>query len=100
MVDQLGSGPFPIGGGGVARIDRIARPAAVATTARPATGGGEAVPAPALGGLAKELAAEPPVNHDRVAMIKRAIAEGRFPLSPATIADRLIALRLNWSGNE
>ena len=45
------------------------------------------------------MAASPPVDADRVAAIKKAIAEGRFPILPATIADRLIALKLQWNPN-
>ena len=32
--------------------------------------------------------------------MNRAIADGKFPLSPSTIADRLIALKLEWKSNE
>ena len=32
--------------------------------------------------------------------LRKAIADGRFPLSPATIADRLIALKLDWNSHE
>jgi len=55
-------------------------------------------PAPAAGvqALVSELAAEPPVDEARVARIRSAIANGTYPLSPENIADRLIALKLNW----
>lgn len=46
------------------------------------------------------LAATPPVDAERVARIKRAIEEGRFPILPATIADRLLALKLAWNPND
>lgn len=39
-------------------------------------------------------AQEPPVNHERVAEIRRAVAEGTYPLVPAEIADALIAAKL------
>ena len=45
------------------------------------------------------MAASAPVDSDRVATIKKAIAEGRFSILPATIADRLIALKLQWNPN-
>lgn len=51
-------------------------------------------------GVAASLAASPPVDADRVATIKKAIADGRFPILPATIADRLIALKLQWKPDE
>ena len=57
-----------------------------------------ATPSPAdvaaTGGLAAALAAKPPVDDERVAQIKKAIANGTFPILPATIADRLLARAL------
>jgi negative regulator of flagellin synthesis FlgM len=50
--------------------------------------------------LAKSMAASPPIDASRVAAIKKAIATGTFPILPATIADRLMALRLDWNSNE
>ncbi|MBJ6122270.1 flagellar biosynthesis anti-sigma factor FlgM [Sphingomonas mollis] len=50
--------------------------------------------------LAKALASSPPVDVERVAAIKAAIAKGTFPLVPSTIADRLIALKLDWNAND
>lgn len=50
--------------------------------------------------LARTLAAEPPVDPNRVAEIRRAIANGTFPILPATIADRLLALRMEWNSND
>ena len=49
---------------------------------------------------AAELSTDAPVDTDRVARIKKAIAEGRFPISPATIADRLLALRMEWVSSD
>lgn len=45
---------------------------------------------------AKAMAARPPVDAERVQQIKRALAEGRYPIVPAKIADRLIAAQLRW----
>lgn len=36
-------------------------------------------------------AGAPPVDTDRVAMIRKAIAEGNYPIVPAKIADAIIA---------
>lgn len=49
-----------------------------------------------LSGIAADLAARPPVDGDRVQQIKRAIANGTFPILPATVADRLLAVRYEW----
>ena len=45
---------------------------------------------------AKAYAAKPPVDAERVQQIKRALQEGRYPIVPAKIADRLIAAQLRW----
>ena len=45
---------------------------------------------------AKALAARPPVDAERVQMIKRALQEGRYPIVPARIADRMIAAQMKW----
>lgn len=54
----------------------------------------------ATGGLVAQLAARPPVDQERVAQIKRAIANGTFPILPATIADRLLAMRYEWMSDD
>lgn len=51
-------------------------------------------------GLTQELSAAPPVDLERVSRIKAAIAAGKFPILPSTIADRLLAFKLEWNGNE
>jgi len=50
--------------------------------------------------LSNAMAAEAPVDADRVARIKKAIEDGRFPMVPATVADRLLALKMEWNPNE
>ena len=64
-----------------------AAPAAVASQPR------------AVSTMAADMAAAPPVSTDRVAEIKQAIKDGRYPIMPARIADSLIALRLEWKSN-
>jgi len=46
------------------------------------------------------LAAAPPVDTDRVAQIRSALAEGSYPLVPARIADAMIAAGLRLSLGE
>ncbi|BDI60084.1 flagellar biosynthesis anti-sigma factor FlgM [Qipengyuania nanhaisediminis] len=41
-------------------------------------------------------AASPPVDKDRVAEIRNALEEGRFPLVPAQIADAMIAAQISF----
>jgi len=47
---------------------------------------------------AKQMAASPPVDQERVEQIRSAIAKGRFPIVPALIADRIIAYKEGWRG--
>ena len=98
MVDSVGSRPVTsIGQRAIARTDGQTRAAATP----PAEGSPKTGVALLSGGTtAAAMSASPPVDTDRVATIRKAIAEGRFPLSPATIADRLIALKLDWISNE
>ncbi len=72
------------------RVSAAAAPAPVARHEEPA-----AVVVKA-GSLAQELASSAPIDLDRVARIKKAIDQGTFPILPATVADRLIALKFDW----
>lgn len=90
MVDPIGS----TAAGSVTRVATTIAPAApVAPVRTPA--GSDTPEAPRA--LAKALSATPPVDADRVAQIKKAIANGTFPILPAKIADRLLALKLEWN---
>lgn len=50
--------------------------------------------------LARQMAAAPPVDLERVARIRKAISDGSFPIYPAKIADRLIALMHDWNPHD
>ena len=50
--------------------------------------------------LTSSMAAKPPIDSERVAKIKKAIEDGNFPLVPSTIADRLLALKMQWNPND
>ena len=97
MVDPIGTRPID---GGVARIAATAPVVMIApatTTVAAPTG---RVDLAQVGALAQTMAASPPIDGDRVATIKKAIADGNFPIVPATIADRLIALKLQWNPHD
>lgn len=99
MVDPIGiktgNAASMRGERGVARIDA----AKAAEAPQPVKA--EPRPAPASATqLSSAMAAEAPVDADRVARIKKAIADGSFPTVPATIADRLLALKMEWNPNE
>lgn len=100
MVESIGSSPLQ-GSGSVTRVTApAAAPAPQPALQQSGSEAQTAAPAAQLSGLAKALAAEPPVDADRVSEIKKAIQNGSFPILPATIADRLLALKLNWDGYE
>ena len=61
---------------------------------------GAAAETAATASTAKAMAASAPVDADRVRVIKAAVESGTFPLSPATIADRLIALKYEWMSHD
>lgn len=91
-----------IGIKGVGSVKRVAPTAPASPVASPAT---ETTPTPSAAAsdptaLARSMAAKPPVDGDRVSEIRAAIAKGKFPLLPSTIADQMIALKLAWNPNE
>jgi negative regulator of flagellin synthesis FlgM len=100
MVDSVSTSTIKAGdirAGGVLRA-AAAAPAAAAASIPPAPPRTEAPAAPET--LVKSMASSAPVDVERVQMIKSAIANGTFPLSPATIADQLIALKYDWMSND
>lgn len=95
MVDPVGAKPVT--------NDRWATPVdsvAPLRGVRSGAQGSDAAPAGGLGKVISDLAAAPPVDVDRVREIRQAIANRTYPIVPETIADRLIALKLNWNPNE
>ncbi|EZP55486.1 MULTISPECIES: flagellar biosynthesis anti-sigma factor FlgM [Sphingomonas] len=100
MVDSIGTTPL----NGSGSVSRVAAPAATPVVQPAVQQAAQQAPAASnatqLSNLARTLAAEPPVDSDRIDEIKKAIQNGSFPILPATIADRLLALRLNWNGHD
>lgn len=95
MVDPLGFKPGPVADRRPVQAGAVKAPAPAAPA--PAV---EAAAKPVTGEVARTLSASAPVDSERVSRIKKAIEDGRFPLVPSTIADRLLALRLQWSPND
>ncbi|MEG3087477.1 flagellar biosynthesis anti-sigma factor FlgM [Sphingomonas sp. PB4P5] len=93
MVDPIGLKPVPTSTT-VAAVTRIAATAAPDSV----TVQEQLANTPVT--LSRTLAATPPIDHERVAQIRQAIAEGSFPITPAQIADRLIAAKLEWTRND
>ncbi len=97
--------PMTGAGGSDRAVARALSAVAAATPARPVqptTTPRDPSPADitSAGGVAASLASKPPIDAERVAQIKKAIANGTFPILPATIADRLLALRYDWMGHD
>ncbi len=99
MVDSIGAKPSVAGDRSVVRI-AAATPTTVVQTPVKAPAQAQTPVPPESIALAKSMASSPPINASRVAEIKKAIASGTFPILPATIADRLMALSLAWKSNE
>jgi negative regulator of flagellin synthesis FlgM len=100
MVDSVGGKPFTVGERSIGRIERVGVARAIETPKRAVPDAGLAAPMTGLRQVARDLASAPPVDADRVSRIRQAIANGTFPISPATVADRLLAFKLNWNGND
>jgi len=94
----------PIGPKASASVDRRLAPVAPVSALQrslPSTQADAARAAPTtLQALSQPAAASPPIDLERVTKIKKAIADGKFPLVPSTIADRLLALKLDWKPND
>jgi negative regulator of flagellin synthesis FlgM len=93
----------PVGIKTAAVADRRLAPVAseaVAETQRVKPAQAEAQQAVSSTLVSRSMASKPPVDTDRVAQIRKAVQDGRFPLIPSTIADRLIALKMEWNPND
>lgn len=98
MVDPIGAKP-------VAASDRRVAPVAtsVASAAPEVTAVEPSAPATTAAatlGVARTLSQSAPVDVERVTRIRQAIARGTYPIVPETVADRLIALKLEWNPHE
>ena len=92
MVDPVGFKPASL-------ANRLA-PVAPAAPVRAAEAATQVAQTSAASALTQTAAASAPVDAERVARIKKAIADGKFPLVPSTVADRLLALKLQWNPND
>ncbi len=95
MVDSIGTKVGAVSDRRTVPVEPLARVASV----RPVASDTPAVQS-AAAAMASDQAAQPPVDSERVARIRKAIQEKRFPLYPAEIADRLLAYKLEWKPNQ
>lgn len=96
MVESVGSNGGKVGDVLLNPVTRVAQP----TPVKPVASEAPAAETAATASTAKALAAGPPVDAERVRRIKEAVQSGTFPISPAKIADQLIALRYEWMSND
>ncbi|HEX8366478.1 MAG TPA: flagellar biosynthesis anti-sigma factor FlgM [Allosphingosinicella sp.] len=85
-----------IGKSGAGRIELARSPAGQSASAAIASGapGGSSRSGGLSGAVADLVALGPPVESERVAVLRQAIAEGRYHADPQAIADRMIAADL------
>ncbi|KHA63669.1 MULTISPECIES: flagellar biosynthesis anti-sigma factor FlgM [Sphingomonas] len=102
MVESIGSKPLTGGERSVARIAATtpAQPVAQPLAQTPDRAVEAEPSATSSIALARTMAAAAPINEARVAAVKKAVANGTFPILPATIADRLLAFKLEWAPND
>jgi len=93
MVDPIGSKPGPV-------VDRRAPSVAAAEPTAPVRMVSNPPVETSVTQVSQSMAAQAPVDSERVARIRKAVQEGRFPISPATIADRLLALKFDWNSHD
>lgn len=93
MIDPIGIKPQGVS---ERRLPQASSVAAVEGASRAGKPEASVVAETGLTQLARELAAKPPVDQERVEQIRKAIADGSFPIIPAKIADRLIAAQYEW----
>ena len=94
MIDPIGVKPATVQGG---RVENREATKVVPIQAASASSAAAVVAETGAREAARAMAARPPVDQDRVQLIKRALQEGRYPLVPARIADRLIAAQMKWA---
>lgn len=94
MIDPIGNKPSIVPERRVVLQDASTP---VTRIAAPAKAAPDSVAETSARVAAQSMASSAPVDRERVQQIKQAIAEGRFPITPAKIADRLIAAQLSWA---
>lgn len=94
MVDPIGAKP-------ASSLDRRIAPVAASTAGTPvapvADGSESAQHAATVAEAARQAAQAAPIDHDRVAALRTAIANGDYRPVAQTIADRLIGHMQEWT---
>lgn len=100
MVDSIGNKATAVTDRRLASVTTTQASATTSVSETEAAGTTAAVDSQSATDLSRAMASEAPVDSDRVAEIRKAVQDGTFPIVPAQIADRLIALKLQWSPND
>lgn len=95
MVDPIGIKTGAVVARPVSSVNALNRVADVRSISK-----ATAVVQTAASELTGSMAASAPVDAERVAKIKKAIQDGNFPLVPSTVADRLLALKMQWNPHD
>ncbi len=97
MVDSIGATPSIATDRRVVPISSGTAATAVVPVTRD-TGADTA--AVSVTAMVSEQAQSAPIDTDRVAMIRRAVQNGTFPINPARVADQMIAMKYEWTKND
>lgn len=92
MVDAIGSKAVTPHDRLVVPVNAAAKPATTAD--RP---GGAVAQQRELSAIAFDFGTPSPAQQARVDEVRRAVRNGTYPITPETIADRMLALKLYWS---
>lgn len=95
MVDPIGMKTGAVAARPVSSVNALTKVAQAAAVQQPAP-----VVQTTASELTSAMASKPPIDAERVAKIKKAIEDGNFPLVPSTVADRLLALKMQWKPND
>ena len=93
MVDPVGSKPVSPIDPRVAPVAAGQPAASVTPVANPRD---DTAQASSVTEAARHAAAQPPVDHDRVATLRAAIANGSYRPAPQAIADKLLGAKQEW----
>ena len=93
MVDPVGSKPVSPFDARVAPVAPGAPAARIVAVPYPRD---DAAQASSVAEAARRAAAQPPVDHERVATLRAAIASGNYRPAPQAVADKLLGAMQEW----
>lgn len=91
MVQSIGPKPISASDRPITSIARVSSAATVASR------GDDLHAAPQLSSVAHDAAQQPPIDSARVAELRKAVRDGTYQIDPDRIADRMLALKQEWT---